>query len=176
MIIAIFSFIVAPLLQFAPDGLWQIIRIFTGFYNIPVIAIVLVGFFTRHVPALGAKIAVVFHIIAYALLKFVINVEINFIHIYAILFTIEVIIMLTVGYLKPVDKDWSNQTNDKVSLKPWKYAWSASATLFSSIVIVYLIFSPIGIVGGFTNLFWILLVSVLVINTIFCVLSVRLKK
>ena len=36
-IIALFSFIVAPLLQFAPEGLWQIIRIFTGFYNIPVI-------------------------------------------------------------------------------------------------------------------------------------------
>ena len=28
VIIALFSFIVAPLLQFAPDGLWQIIRIF----------------------------------------------------------------------------------------------------------------------------------------------------
>ena len=29
--IALFSFIVAPLLQYAPEGLWQIIRIFTGF-------------------------------------------------------------------------------------------------------------------------------------------------
>ena len=36
--IALFSLIVAPLLQYAPEGLWQIIRIFTGFYNIPVIA------------------------------------------------------------------------------------------------------------------------------------------
>ncbi len=176
VIIAIFSFIVAPLLQFAPDGLWQIIRIFTGFYNIPVIAIVLVGFFTRHVPALGAKIAVVFHIIAYALLQFVFTTNINFIHIYAILFTIEVIIMLTVGYLKPVDKDWSNQTNDKVSLEPWRFAWAASATLFSAIVIVYLIFSPIGVVSGFTNLFWILLVSVIIINATFCVWSIRLEK
>ena len=37
IIIAPFSFLVAPLLQYAPDGLWQIIRIFTGCYNIPVI-------------------------------------------------------------------------------------------------------------------------------------------
>jgi len=44
-VIALFSFAVAPLLYFAPDGLWQIIRIFTGFYNIPVITIVLVGLF-----------------------------------------------------------------------------------------------------------------------------------
>lgn len=175
VIIAIFSFIVAPLLQFAPDGLWQIIRIFTGFYNIPVIAIVLVGFFTRHVPALGAKIAVVFHIIAYALLQFVFTTDINFIHIYAILFTIEVIIMLIVGYFKPVDKDWSSKTNDKVSLEPWRYAWAASATLFSAIVIVYLIFSPLGVVSGFTNLFWILLVSVIFLNGIFCWWSIPKK-
>ena len=40
IVIAVFSFIVAPLLQYAPEGLWQIIRKFTGFYNIPVIAVV----------------------------------------------------------------------------------------------------------------------------------------
>ena len=81
IVIALFSFITAPLLMFAPEGLWQIIRIFTGFYNIPVITIVLVGLFTRRVPALGAKVAIVFHVIAYALLKFVWEVDINFIHI-----------------------------------------------------------------------------------------------
>ena len=64
IVIALFSFVVAPLLQFAPDGLWQIIRIFTGFYNIPVITIVIVGLFTNHVPALGAKVVIGFHVIA----------------------------------------------------------------------------------------------------------------
>jgi uncharacterized sodium:solute symporter family permease YidK len=39
--------------MFAADGLWQIIRLFTGFYNVPVIAIGLIGLFTRRVPALG---------------------------------------------------------------------------------------------------------------------------
>ncbi|MEO1576589.1 MAG: solute:sodium symporter family transporter, partial [Pseudomonadota bacterium] len=58
VVIALFSFAVAPLLQFAPEGLWQIIRIFTGFYNIPIIAIVIVGLFTRRVPALAAKVDV----------------------------------------------------------------------------------------------------------------------
>ena len=43
ILIALFSFVVSPLLQFAPEGLFQVIRIFTGFYNIPVITIVLVG-------------------------------------------------------------------------------------------------------------------------------------
>ena len=45
VVIAIFSFIAAPLLQYAPEGLWQVIRIFTGFYNIPIVAVVLIGLF-----------------------------------------------------------------------------------------------------------------------------------
>ena len=101
LVIAVLSFITAPLLMLAPEGLWQIIRIFTGFYNIPVISIVLVGLFTTHVPAKGAKVAIVFHLIAYTLLKFVIDIELNFIHIYAVLFVCEVGIMLFFGAIEP---------------------------------------------------------------------------
>ena len=67
--IALFSFVIAPLLQYAPEGLWQVMRIFTGFYNIPVIAIVVVGLFTRQVPALGPKVIIFFHIITYSLFQ-----------------------------------------------------------------------------------------------------------
>jgi SSS family solute:Na+ symporter len=68
VVIALFSFAVAPYLSQAPEGLFQLIRKFTGFYNIPTIVIVIVGLFTSRVPALGAKIVIVFHITAYALL------------------------------------------------------------------------------------------------------------
>ncbi|MGB1192743.1 MAG: solute:sodium symporter family transporter, partial [Pseudomonadales bacterium] len=74
VIIALFSFVVSPLLQYAPEGLFQIIRIFTGFYNIPVITVVLVGLFTKRVPGFAAKVAISFHVIAYGILKFVIDV------------------------------------------------------------------------------------------------------
>ena len=91
-VLRLFSFIVAPLLQYAPEGLWQIIRIFTGFYNIPVIAIVMVGLFTRRVPAVGAKLVIVFHVVAYGLLQFVFveAVNVHFLHLYAILFIAEI--------------------------------------------------------------------------------------
>ncbi len=65
--IALFSFMVSPLLQFAPEGLFQIIRIFSGFYNIPVIAVVLVGMLTQRVPGFAAAVAIIFHVIAYAI-------------------------------------------------------------------------------------------------------------
>ena len=124
--IAIFSFIIAPLLQYAPEGLWQVMRVFTGFYNIPVIAIVVVGLFTRHVPALGPKIVIFFHIIAYSLLQFILNdyVNIHFIHLYAILFFLEVGIMLLIGYLFPRETLWIFREKDLVDLTPWEYALS----------------------------------------------------
>lgn len=173
VVIALFSFIVAPLLMFAPEGLWQIIRIFTGFYNIPVITIVLVGLFSNHIPALGAKIVIIFHVIAYGLLKFVFEVDINFIHIYAILFVIEVSIMAIVGRMYPLQKDWHYERKETVDLVPWKYSLPAAITLLSCIVLLYVFFSPIGIVGGLSNMFWLVVFFIIVTNWLLCSYSLR---
>ena len=168
VLIAIFSFIVAPLLQYAPEGLWQVMRIFTGFYNIPVIAIVVVGLFTRHVPALGPKIVIFFHIIAYALLQFILNdyVNIHFIHLYAILFFLEVGIMLLIGYLFPRETLWVFRKKDLVDLTPWKYAFPCAVSLLSCVVGVYLLFSPIGLVDGISNYFAPLVALLIGLNSI----------
>ena len=168
VLIAIFSFIVAPLLQYAPEGLWQVMRIFTGFYNIPVIAIVVVGLFTRHVPALGPKIVIFFHIIAYALLQFILNdyVNIHFIHLYAILFSLEVGIMLLIGYLIPRETLWIFRKKDLVDLTPWKYAFPCAVSLLSCVVGVYLLFSPIGLVDGISNYFAPLVALLIGLNSI----------
>lgn len=168
VVIALFSFIVAPLLQFAPEGLWQIIRIFTGFYNIPVIAIVIVGLFTRRVPALGAKVVIVFHILAYGLFQFVLDEQINihFLHLYAILFVVEIAIMLGLGVIKPREQDWSYHTRELVDLTPWRYAIPCAVTLLSCVVGLYLLFSPIGLVGGISELFLPLLGMLFLINAL----------
>lgn len=173
--IAIFSFVVAPLLQFAPEGLWQIIRIFTGFYNIPVVAVVIVGLFTKRVPGLGAKVAIIFHIIAYGLLKFVFDeqVDIHFIHLYAILFFIEVGIMLLIGYIKPLEQPWKFERKDTVDLVPWAYAIPVSITLFSCVAGLYVLFSPIGLVGGFGSLFWPVIMSIVLLNVVGWFYSLR---
>jgi len=164
--IALFSFVVAPLLQFAPDGLWQIIRIFTGFYNIPIIAIVIVGLFTRHVPALGPKLVIGFHLVAYGLLQFVFKeqVAIHFLHLYAILFFIEIGIMLAVGYWRPRAELWTYTTVSRVDMSPWALAGPCAVTLFSCVVALYLTFSPLGLVGGGSTLYGPILGLLLVMN------------
>jgi solute:Na+ symporter, SSS family len=149
VVIAIFSFVVAPLLYFAPEGLWQIIRVFTGFYNIPIVTIVIVGLFTRRTPAIGAKIVIVFHVVTYGLAKFVFDeiITIHFLHLYAILFVIEVAIMLAAARLSPRQEAWSFEPRQQVDLSPWRLAPQAATTLLSLVVAMYLVFSPLGIAG-----------------------------
>jgi len=173
VVIALFSFVVSPLLQYAPEGLFQVIRIFTGFYNIPVITVVLVGLFTKRVPGFAAKVAIIFHVIAYGILKFVIDVDINFIHIYAILFFIELGIMLGIGYLMPMDKPWKFINQSKVDMTPWRYGFPVAITMVSCVVIIYLLFSTIGLVNGLSSLFWPAIAAVLVVNVLLCWLSVK---
>ena len=185
VVIALFSFTVAPLLQYAPQGLWQVIRIFTGFYNIPVIAIVLVGLFTRQVPALGAKVVIVFHITAYGLAQFVFKEQLplHFLHLYAMLFLIEVGIMLAIGHIQPRGEPWVYSSQAVVDMSPWRFAGPCAFTLLSCVVALYLLFSPLGLVGGlsqwFTPLITLLVLLGIVLGVVFRVFiwpGMRLRK
>ena len=171
LIIAAFSFVVSPLLQYAPEGLWQIIRVFTGFYNIPVITIVLVGLFTQRVPAHAAKTVIVFHVIAYGLLKFVWPIDIHFIHLYALLFAVEVLMMLGIGFAAPQSEPWRYRAKEVVDMTPWRYALPVALSLAAGILVVYVVFSPIGLVGGIGEEFYIVLEAIVVFTGFLCRLS-----
>ena len=173
VVIALFSFLVAPLLMYAPEGLWQVIRIFTGFYNIPVIAVVIVGLFTTRVPPIAAKLAIAFHVVAYALLQFVFEVNIHFIHLYAILFAIELGMMLLIGRLRPLDQPWHHQNRHKIDLTPWRYALPTAILLFSLVVFLYGVFSPLGLVHGLGPEFLWFCAALAAVTVWLCRLSLR---
>ncbi len=145
-VIALFSFLVTPFLYFAEAGVWQVIRKMTGFYNIPIITIVLIGLFTRRVPALGAKLVIVCHVIAYGLLRFAFDdvVTLHFLHVYGLLFVIEVAIMLVAGRLRPRETAWHFERRERVDLTPWRFAAPSAILLLSLVVFTYAVFSPLG--------------------------------
>ncbi|MFX5734390.1 hypothetical protein ABTE21_20130, partial [Acinetobacter baumannii] len=60
--VAVISLLIAPLLMFAPDGIYTVMRRFSGFFNIPIIAVVLMGFFNGRIDALPAKIVLLLHV------------------------------------------------------------------------------------------------------------------
>lgn len=181
-VLALVSFCVSPLLMYAPDGLWELIRRFTGFFNIPIIAIVLIGIFARRVPPVAAKIVIVFHVITYYMMiwgtdqLFGIPFNINYIHVYGILFLAEISIMLAIGKLYPARKAWSYTPQPKIDMKPWKYALATAVVLIGLMFDMYVVFSPIGLAyeGGIVSpYFWPVLAGVVLLTAVVARWSVK---
>lgn len=146
-ILAVFSMIVAPLTMYADGGLYEVMRRFTGFFNIPTIAIVLSGFFSKRVTSLGAKFTVFFHIIIYTLLIFVLKVKINYIHIMGILFIVNIIMMQLISRIKPEKEFYFSKIKPKVNMIPWRRLPEVSSILLGSLIFAYIFLSPIGVVS-----------------------------
>ncbi|HLR08730.1 MAG TPA: solute:sodium symporter family transporter [Bacillota bacterium] len=180
--LALITFFTAPLLLKAPDGLWNIIREFTGFFNIPIIAIVLVGIFTKRVPPIGPKIVIIFHVFVYYMLLwglptfFGISITMNFVHVSGILFVIEVAIMLIAGLIRPLADHVQFQSSAQVDLVPWKYAIPTSIVILSCIGFTYILFSPIGLAyadGIVSPWFWPSTIGLIVLTIILFSISVK---
>ncbi|MGD6872034.1 solute:sodium symporter family transporter [Sutcliffiella horikoshii] len=182
VLIALVSFCVSPLLMEASTGLWDLIRRFTGFFNIPIITIVMVGLLSKRVPALAAKVVVIFHVITYYMLVWGTNhlfgftIDLNFIHIYAILFFVEVGIMLLIGNVKPLKTPYVYKKNAQVELAPWKYSLLTTVILLTLVVMTYVVFSPIGLAyetAIVSPYFWPIMGSVLLVSIIMSYLSMK---
>jgi SSS family solute:Na+ symporter len=185
--LAIVSLFISPMLMNASEGLWDLIRRFTGFFNIPIIAIVLVGIFSKYVPAAAAKAVIIFHVITYYMLVwgtdhlFGITVPIHFIHIYAIMFAVEVAIMLVIGKIRPRETAYQFKVNPKVEMIPWKFVLPLSILLLSLVAITYVTFSPIGLAyekGVVSPAFWAIIggIALLTIGLSFISLKVWANK
>jgi SSS family solute:Na+ symporter len=170
-LLAIFSMLLAPQIANAPGGLFVFMKKFMGFFNVPTLVIIIVGFYTKKVPAIAAKVAVVTFMILYGLLQFIIKTNLHFLHILGILFLFCVALMLLIGKIKPRSNPYQQKSNQKVDLKHWQYAKPVSAAVIATFIFVYSLLSPLGVVGAgtaalskFLILFIIYLISLAVIS------------
>lgn len=151
VIVSIIALFITPLLLNASHGIWDLIKEFSGFFNIPIIAIVLAGLIFKRIPALAAKIVIIFHVTLYYFLVwgtdhlFGIKLNINFIYVYGILFFAEIFIMLVISKFKPMREPYQFENNHKVNMVPWKYTIFTSIWLIALVVLTYIFFSPIGV-------------------------------
>ncbi|BAB05941.1 solute:sodium symporter family transporter [Halalkalibacterium halodurans] len=150
--LAITAVVIAPFILYAPQGLYYFLQEMNGFYSLPIIAMVIVGFFSKYVPASAPKVLVAVHVVLYAGSKVVLG-EVNFLYVLSVLFPINVLVMLIVGRLKPRETSFVLPTANKVDLTPWKYAKPFSAFILLTMLGVYTFFSPLGVAessGGYT--------------------------
>jgi len=145
-VIALLTMFGAPFVAYAPEGLFQFVRRSTGFFSIPMITLVLIGFFTTRTSGLAARIAVIFYLVCYTTIVFVLGEPINFIHTMGLLFLAMVAIILAVSYLKPRPEVYQLNLHQRaVDVTPWKHGPAFAVFLFSLLIFVYLLCSPIGV-------------------------------
>ena len=99
----------------------------------------------------------------------------HFIRQYAILFVIEVAIMLAVGYWQPRETPYQPVNRHEVDMTPWRFARPTAFTLLSGVVTLYLVFSPIGLAStaGLSALFALLMGLLVAANLAAWVMAVR---
>lgn len=143
--IAIFAMCMAPLIDLMPQGFFQYFQMVNGFYNVPIFTILIIGYLTKRVPAIAAKIALVLFIVVYAITQLFWDTGVHYLHILAILFIICSVLMLIIGKFKPRDTAYVLEDKKEVDLTPWKLVYPVGFAAIAVMVILYVIFSPIGI-------------------------------
>jgi len=145
VIVGTVSVLIAPLISFAPAGLYHVVQQFNGLYSMPLLAIIVFGFYSKYVSAFGAKVTFVFHVVAYALASFLLS-HIHYLYTLSVLFLVDVFILWLIGKIKPLDQPFEFQEGQhKVDLTPWKHVRWVSVLVVITVLVTYLTFSPLGL-------------------------------
>lgn len=135
--LAVTSMVVAPLVANAPDGLFYLIQQLQGIFNSPILSVVLVGLLTKRVPAIAAKLGLIFGMSLYILFNFVIKVDIHFFHLVGLLFVGNVVFMLLVGHFFPQEA-FEEEYTEQVDIKPWSFGKAAASLICLGSVSMYI--------------------------------------
>jgi len=147
IVLAVVSMCIAPLLVYASDGLFGYLQEANGIYSIPILTIIVVGYLTKFVPAFAAKIGVISGSVLYIISQFIIKPMMgeenypHFLHVMAILFALNIIIMLIIGKLKPREVAFELTYTKQVDITPWKYLKITGIAICVIVIGIYIYFS-----------------------------------
>ncbi|MGF1813937.1 solute:sodium symporter family transporter [Vibrio splendidus] len=147
VVIAIISVCIAPFIMYAPEGLFQYLQMVAGFFSVPIFTIVFVGYISKRVPALAAKVALVVFVSSYAAMQLVFKTPIHFLHQLAILFVVCTALMFIIGYFMPREDDYVMPVNENIDVTPWAFRFEASAIILYMVLGAYVMFSDVGFVS-----------------------------
>ena len=147
LVVGIASMIIAPLMMYAPDGLYSMFQKLNGLFNVPIFTIMVMGYLNKKAPAIAAKISLIAFIGVYGFTQFFLDLPIYFLHVSGAMFVICCIFMWIMGKVKPTDKIMEVQRKNVVAIQPWKYRYGVATFLIAGAVVTYIALSPIGFAG-----------------------------
>lgn len=167
--LAILAMFIAPFIANAPDGLFGWLQEINGCYSIPILTILIIGFFTKFVPAKAAKVGLILGAVLYFISQFGLQPYFrdaaetaamadgitdassledirklaypHFLHVMAILFVLNSIIMLIIGKLDPRETAFVQKYTEQVNIEPWKYVKPVGITVCVIVILIYIYFS-----------------------------------
>lgn len=158
VLVAIIAMVVAPFIMNAPSGLFEYLQTINGFFNVPIFTIIFMGYVTKRVPPIAAKVAITFFVTVYGITQLGPNfglfdpLPIHYLHISGILFLCSCTIMYVIGKMHPLEEDYILPNNEVVNIEPWEGRFKASGALVFCMLSMYVVFSEIGLAnpdGGF---------------------------
>ena len=147
--LALLSMIIAPTIANAPDGLFGYLQEINGCYTIPILTIILVGYLTKYVPALAAKVAMLIGVVMYSISQFVLKDYVisgggeypHYLHIMAIIFLFNIGVMLLIGKLRPREVAYVQNYTEQVDITPWKPVKMYGIIITIIVISTYFIFT-----------------------------------
>jgi SSS family solute:Na+ symporter len=168
VILAIAAMCIAPLISNA-GSLFDYLQEINGIYSIPILTIIAVGFTTKRVPAIAAKVGLLSGCVLYILSQFFlqpyfINSALekakfkgiteaselafikaeaypHFLDVMAILFVLNILIMLIIGKIKPRKIPYTQKYTKQVNILPWKYVNITGLIISLIVVLIYIYFA-----------------------------------
>lgn len=168
VILAIAAMFIAPFLS-SLESIFTYLQQVNGVYSVPILTIIFVGFVTKKVPAIAAKIGLLTGSVLYIISEFVLRPSFvndalesakasgvtaadalnfvkaeaypHFLHVMAILFVLNTVIMLLIGKFKSKSVPYEQKESKQVDITPWKHTKPVGIFICIIVILIYIYFS-----------------------------------
>ena len=146
MFIAIGAILLAPMIDVLKakgfDGLFDLMKNLTALYNIPLLAVVLMGIFHKRVTSIGALMAIGFGFAFWGYFGLIkennlFGHQIPWLHLAAINFVIISLIMIVQAKISPRKEAYVQSYTNDVDITPWKGAKACGIIILILIALMY---------------------------------------
>lgn len=148
IVLAIIFICIAPVVSLAPSGLYDFLQSCFGFFNVPILATVIIGMFTKYTPPIAPKAGLVLHVVLYSLTKTpLFPIHCHYLYVLFFLFVFQIAFQLIMGKVRPTAQPYVMKDAQVVDMAPWKHGKKAAIICIVLMLALYTLFSPIGLAG-----------------------------
>ena len=153
ILIAVGAICLAPMIDILKekgfDGLFDLMKNLAALYNIPLLAVVLMGIFHKRVTSNGAMTAIVIGFTFWAVFGLwqdnnLLGWKMHWLHLAAINFVLISGIMIVMAKIKPRESAYEQTYTNDVDITPWKGAKACGIIILVLIALMYWVMSFFG--------------------------------